>query len=105
MNTSFKYLQEMYTDGYYPNFLVDKVKEQILKVVYYLKEGNHSLEEIQHKLDLMTNKINDLQVEFYENDSDIETVARESIAKTIKYILNHFEVNIDCETAIRNRDW
>jgi hypothetical protein len=48
----------------------------------------------------MTIKINDLQTEFDENDSEIETVARESIAATIEYILKYFNVNIDIETAI-----
>ena len=38
-------------------------------------------------------------------DSEIETVARDSIAVTIGYILDWFNIDIDMETAIRERDW
>ena len=56
-------------------------------------------------LDRMTRAINDLQEEFDENDSEIETSARESIAATVRYVLDWFGVEIDTETAIRERDW
>lgn len=38
--------------------------------------------------------INDLQLEFDENDSEIETVARYSIAVTIEYIMEWFRIDI-----------
>ena len=40
-----------------------------------------------------------------ENDSEIETVARECIAATVAYILEWFNIPIDTEEAIRERDW
>lgn len=43
--------------------------------------------------------------EFYENDSEIETIARESIASTIDYILEWFNINIDLETALAEREF
>lgn len=49
--------------------------------------------------------INDLQEEFDENDSEIETVARDSIGVTVDYILKWFGISIDIEEAIRERDW
>ena len=49
--------------------------------------------------------INDLQDEFYENDSEIETVARDCIGVTVDYILKWFGIPIDMEEAIRERDW
>ena len=49
--------------------------------------------------------INDLEEEFEQNDSELETVAREAIAETIEYILNWFEIDIDIEDALRERDW
>ena len=45
------------------------------------------------------------QAEFDENDSEIETVARECIASTVAYILAWFGIPIDTEEAIRERDW
>ena len=73
------YLKDMYNDSYFPKFLVDKVKQEIVKVVEYLEEEGHTTEDIQKKFDIMTTAINDLQEEFDENGSEIETAARESI--------------------------
>ena len=47
----------------------------------------------------------DLQEEFDENDSEIETVARDCIGVTVAYILEWFGIPIDIEEAIRERDW
>jgi len=78
---NYKLLDEMYRDEYYPDFLVDKVKDEAVC------------------------GINDLQEEFDENDSEIETVARDCIGVTIAYILEWFGIPIDTEEAIRERDW
>jgi hypothetical protein len=53
----------------------------------------------------MTITINELQEEFEENDSEIETGARESIGETVDQIIKFFEIDIDIEEAIRERDW
>lgn len=102
---SYTLLTDMYSDEYYPKFLVDKVKDEITKVIGYLEEGEHTNEEIQRQFDVMTIAINELQDEFDENDSEIETVARESIADAVFHILSYFNIDIDCETAIGERDW
>ncbi|OBR65662.1 hypothetical protein A7K91_13865 [Paenibacillus oryzae] len=105
LDADFIYLEDMYNDGYFPDLLVDKVKERIMEVVRFLESGSHSNEAIQNELDKMTIAINDLQEEFEEHDSEIETVARDSIGTTVEAILNSFQVDIDIETAIRERDW
>lgn len=101
----FEYLLDMYQDGYFPDFLVDKVKAEIVRVVAFIEEGGHSTKQIQEALDQMTVAINGLQDEFLENDSEIETGAREAIGDTIERILKFFELDIDVEEAIRERDW
>ena len=63
------------------------------------------MEKIQNKFDEMTLAINDLQEEFEDNDSEIETGARESIGETVEYILQLFDIDIDVEDAIGERDW
>ena len=102
---NYKLLYEMYEDEYFPDFLVDKVKDEIEKVVDLLESGETDIEVVQEKLDEVVCAINDLQEEFDENESEIETVARESIAATIAYILKWFDIPIDPEEAIRERDW
>ena len=101
----FKYLPEMYSDQYFPNFLVDKIKDIIKEAVKFIEEGDHTTEGIQGMFDKMTLAINELQEEFEENDSEIETVARDSIGMTVDKILKFFAIDIDVEEAIRGRDW
>jgi len=102
---SYVLLKEMVNDGYFPDFLVEKVKAQMVPVIALLESGETDVEVIQGKLDEMTEGINGLQEEFEENDSEIETVARDSIAVTIGYILDWFGIPIDMETALGLRDW
>ena len=104
-DTDYKLLEDMYQDGYFPDFLVDKVKGLIQEVIAFLEMGERDLEKIQEKFDEMTLAINDLQEEFEDNDSEIETGARESIGETVEYILQWFDIDIDGEDAIGERDW
>ena len=104
-DTNYKLLDEMYQDEYYPNFLVDKVKDELQKVIDLLESGETNTETVQEKLDEVVCAINDLQEEFDENDSEIETVARDCIGVTVEYILEWFGIPIDIEKAIRERDW
>lgn len=104
-NPDYVLLKEMYQDEYYPDFLVDKVKAEIEKVIKLLETGETNVDIIQEKLDEVTCAINDLQEEFWDNDSEIETVARDCIGVTIYYILEWFNIPIDIEEAIRERDW
>lgn len=98
-------LEEMYSDGYFPDFLVDKIKALIMKVIELLETGELNLKKIQKAFDKMTLAINDLEEEFEENDSEIETVARDSIGTTVEYILRWFDIDIDVEDAIGEREW
>ena len=89
---NYKLLDEMYQDDYYPTFLVDKVKDELQKVIDLLESGETDIEVVQETLDEAVCGINDLQEEFDEHDSEIETVARECIAATVAYILEWFNI-------------
>lgn len=104
-DVNYKLLNDMYKDEYFPDFLVDKVKELVQNVIDFLETGEKNLEKIQSKFDEMTLAINDLQEKFEENDSELETGARESIGETVDYILKWFNIGIDVEDAIGQRDW
>ena len=95
----------MYEDGYFPDFLVDKIRDLIENVITFLETGEQDLQKIQEKFDEMTLAANDLEEEFEKNGSELETAARESIGATVAYILQWFEINIGVEDAIRERDW
>ena len=61
---NYKLLDEMYQDNYYPTFLVDKVKDELQKVIDLLESGETDTEVVQEKLDEAVCGINDLQEEF-----------------------------------------
>jgi len=98
-------LYEMYGDDYYPNFLVDKIKAELDKVEAVLAGGEKDTAIIQQHFDTMTQAINDLEAEFDENDSEIETVARDSITEAVDYLLQKYRIAIDLEEALREREW
>lgn len=102
---NYKLLDEMYQDEYFPDFLVDKVRGKLQKVIDLLESGETNAAAVQKKLDEVVCAINDLQDEFDENDSEIETVARDCIGETVAYILEWFGIPIETEDAIRERDW
>lgn len=102
---NFNFLPDMYSDQYFPNFLVDKVKEAIIEAVVFIEKGGHTTAQIQKAFDQMTLKINELEEEFEENDSEIETVAREAIGETVERIIRYFAIDIDTEDAIKEREW
>ena len=99
-------LQNMFEDTYYPQFLVEKIKWQFIHLIEFLEGADDKeLPLIQDKLDEFTMFINNLQQEFWDQDSEIETVASESIANTLEYILNWFKVDVGIEDALREREW
>lgn len=104
-DTDYKLLEDMYQDEYFPDFLVDKIKVLVQDVITFLETGERDLEKVQEKFDDMTLAINDLQEEFEDNGSEIETGARESIGETVDYILQWFDIDMDVEDAIGERDW
>ena len=48
---NYKLLDEMYQDNYYPTFLVDKVKDELQKVIALLESGETDTEVVQETLD------------------------------------------------------
>ncbi len=102
---SYTLLSDMRNDEYFPEFLVDKIEMLIKEVIDLLEGGVTEPVKVQAALDRMTLGINDLQEEFEENDSEIETVARDSIGETVEYVLKWFDIDIEIETALGERDW
>ncbi len=99
-------LQNMFEDTYYPQFLVEKIKWQFIHLIEFLEGTDvRELSVIQDKLDEFTMFINSMQQEFWNQDSEIETVASESIANTLEYILNWFKIDVGIEDALREREW
>jgi hypothetical protein len=97
----------MYSDGYFPSLLVDKVRDVLLdacREIESRKPAKH--EELYAITCRATEKINDLQGEFEENDSEIETAARDDIAVTFGYIAGVYGFpDADLEELVATRNW
>lgn len=102
-----QFLTEMYDDGYFPNHLVDKCKQVLVSLCERIESenpaDNASLFQLTHAA---VTSINHLEGEFEENDSELETGAREALAGDFEIILQAYGfADADLEDAISNRDW
>lgn len=104
---SYQFLTEMYDDDYFPDVLVDKCKQVLVSLCEEIEKNkpkdDESLFELTHAA---VEKINELETEFEENDSELETAAREALAEDFGAILDAYGFqDVDLEDAIANRDW
>lgn len=104
---SYSFLDEMYQDTYFPDKCVDKGKDILVDLCFQIEEKNpKDLQELYKLTHAATDKFNDLQEDFYENDSEIETAARDCIGVDFEFIaLSYGFENADIEELIATRDW
>lgn len=98
-------LQAMYEDSFFPQYLVDKIKWQLISLIEFLETGERDTAAVQEKCDEFTLFVNSLKQEFTEQESDLENVARQSIFDAVEYILHWFAVDLSAESALREREW
>ncbi len=101
------FLKDMYEDGYFPNHLVDKIKDILIQVCEMIEAQNPKTDEelfsITHKA---VEQINELEEEFEENDSELETAAREAMGADFDFIVKTYGFNeVDIEDVIAPREW
>lgn len=101
------FLKDMYADSYFPGDLVKKIEGVLRELCIELERRMpSSLEELYVMTHAATNKINELQAEFNERGSDIETGAREAIAEDFSAIARAYGfTEADTEELIATRDW
>ena len=99
-------LEEMYGDGYFPNHLVDRIKAILIEACRRIEsdcpKNEQELYVITHAA---TEKINDLQGDFENAESEIETVARDSIAVSFGKVAKAYGFEADLEELVAPRDW
>lgn len=102
-----KWLAEMFEDDYFPPFLVDKIKAILIKLCEQIESKKPQDEKALLKLThAATEKINDLADEFEENDSELETGAREAMGAEFEFIVRSYGFeDVDIEKVIEPRDW
>jgi len=103
---AYPFLKDMYEDGYFPNFLVDKGKNILINFCLKIeKEQPKTLEALYKLSHQSTNEFNELEEEFEENDSEIETVARDCIAVDFENLAKIYGFDADIEDLTATRDW
>lgn len=99
------YVSDLFQDEYYPNVLVSKIKTSLEKVVAYLENGGRNKRTLQSKFDTAIEEINALQDAFHKQNSELETVARDSIEQTIIDMIRHFNLEIEPASAMAQCDF
>ncbi len=100
------FLKDMYADSYFPKFLVDKTKTILIDLCFEIEKTSlKNLDEFYQLTHSATIKINELQDNFYENNSEIETAARESIGQDFDIIVKSYGFDADKEEIIAPREW
>lgn len=104
---SYAFLQGMYDDGYFPNHVVDKGKAILLRLCDRIEaERPADLKALYVLTHAATEEFNDLESDFDEAGSELETVAREVIAEDFWAIANAYGfADADIEDLIATRDW
>lgn len=101
------FLKEMDNDNYYPAHLVKKGQD-LLKALCVKIEATSpkNLTELYILTQQTTDQFNALAEEFYEENSEIETIARECIAEDFGVIADEYGFeDADIEELIATRDW
>ncbi|KLV03433.1 hypothetical protein ABT56_19795 [Photobacterium aquae] len=101
------FLTGMYSDGYFPDFLVDKLKIILIELCESIEANNPNSEESLLLLThAATERINELGEEFEDNGSELETEAREVIAGDFDFIVRSYGfADVDIEDVIAPREW
>lgn len=102
-----EWLAGMYRDGYFPDRQVDKVKSVLLQLCSDIEEQKPQTEaELLALTHAATERINELQEDFEDDGSEIETVAREVIAEDFRYVAEAYGFGeVDVEDLIATREW
>lgn len=102
----YPFLQEMYEDEYFPDFLVDKGKAILIRLCERIEAEKPVDDESVYALThAATEEFNKLQEEFWKNDSEIETAARDCIGTDFYFIVQAYGFDLDGEEVIAPRDW
>ena len=104
---SHDFLTGMYRDDYFPDFLVDKIKAILVSLCEEIEDNNPQTDEgLLQLTHAATERINELEEEFEDNDSELETGAREVMAENFDFIVKAYGFDkVDIEDVIAPREW
>ncbi|PCJ32594.1 MAG: hypothetical protein COA90_02630 [Gammaproteobacteria bacterium] len=97
----------MYSDRYFPTHLVDKLHSIILDTCTSIETDKpDSLDELYSITYTATGLINNLQLEFEQHGSRIETVAKGEIAIAFRRVANMYGFDhANVRELLAHREW
>ncbi|MEU0600974.1 DUF5713 family protein [Streptomyces sp. NPDC006393] len=101
------FLRELYQDGYYPDQVVDRGRDILLRLCARIEaERPADLPALYALTHAATEEFNDLEAAFEEAGSEIETVAREAMAEDFAFVAGAYGFpDADVEELIAPREW
>ena len=101
------FLNDMFKDPFFPDFLVEKCKSILLDLCENIEATRpNSLDELYELTHASTERLNDLEEEFNEHGSEIETAARECLTLDIETIAKAYGYkDADLEELVATREW
>ncbi|WP_345395098.1 DUF5713 family protein [Nonomuraea salmonea] len=101
------FLKGMYEDGYYPDHVVDKGRQILLRLCERIEDERPAdLAALYVLTHAATEEFNELEAEFDAAGSEIETVAREVIAEDFWFVASAYGfADADAEELIATREW
>ena len=99
------FLQAMLADNYFPKHLVGKGQHLLRLLAERIEREEPEGEAVYGPTRATAQAFNELQEEFLEAGSEIETAARDAIGGDVEFILKAYGYDVDIEEAIGNRDW
>ncbi|MDC0672192.1 DUF5713 family protein [Nannocystis radixulma] len=103
---NYPFLAEMDRDSYFPPHLVAKGKAILVRLCEAIESGKPAdLAALYALTHAATEEFNALAEEFTDNDSDIETAARDCIGTDFAFIADAYGFDADTEELIAPRDW
>jgi hypothetical protein len=102
----YHFLQGMYADSFFPDFLVDKGVAILVRLCERIESEKPETDADVYKLThAATEEFNKLADEFYANESEIETAARETICEDFAFIARAYGYDLDRGELVAPRDW
>ncbi|WP_329384513.1 DUF5713 family protein [Streptomyces sp. NBC_01716] len=101
------FLRALYPDEYFPDPLLDKGRDILLRLCERIEaERPADLAALYVLGEAATEEFNRLQEEFWAAGSEIETMARDEIARDFQFVASAYGfADADLEELLAERDW
>jgi hypothetical protein len=103
---AYPFLEIMSRDRYYPAHLVERGQQLLIQLCEQIEQTRpEDLDALYRLTHATTEAFNALGEDFYAEDSELETVARDCIAVDFSNIAQAYGFDADIEELVAPREW